>query len=610
MKRRISIWLLIICGMVLVGAGLDISRNGLSVRAQADNAKYVGARECRSCHRDITRDHAETLHALALQAADRDTILADFDQGEAERTVLFPGDSEARPFTARDIAYVIGAGRYAQRYLVELNKDEYAVLPAEWNTVTQAWQPLELADEWPAPAYDWLQSCAGCHTTGLNVERGRWQDDGVQCEACHGPGSVHVDLADRAGRRASQEQLAAIHAAIVLSPDAQICGQCHSRGVEPEAGRLYPVNYRPGADLLHADVFALAATDDTTAWWETGHAHQNNMQFNEWLTSAHATSLDTLKSSSAAQDGCLQCHGSDYTLRERIARLYGDDGERAGEPPAPVTLDTAQFSVTCITCHSPHHAEQADFLLAADTYSLCTACHQNTELTPTLHHPVMEMFEGRAVIESVAGIPAAHFADENGPRCVTCHMPEVPIAGGLTLAAHTWRPVLPGAAANSPPDSCSGCHQDLTTTDLHALVRETQAAVRSRLSTAWARVASVNQDALTDDTSAMYAQVITALTFVQNDGSQGVHNYRYTDALLNTASGLLTQISVPGARLEPTEAPAPTATVSGVPVSTAAEAAPVRSGARPMTFIILGAAALTLLVGAFVYFRPARRREA
>ncbi len=49
-----------------------------------------------------------------------------------------------------------------------------------------------------ATGYEKNSRCLGCHTTGYNVESGYTDFNttpelvGVQCEGCHGPGSVHV----------------------------------------------------------------------------------------------------------------------------------------------------------------------------------------------------------------------------------------------------------------------------------------------------------------------------------------------------------------------------------------------------------------------------------
>jgi hypothetical protein len=249
--------------------------------------EYVGVGECSDCHRDLSRPHEESPHGLALiDAGDEDNedfIVGDFDADEATRTVTFP-DGDSRPLAKDDIAFALGMGRYVQRYLYEIGENDYAVLPVEWNVAAQIWQPYGSVEVWAtSPAQNFGQSCAGCHTTGYNVETAEWVDPAVQCEACHGPGSVHIEQADEAGNRANDEELAAIRGAIVRSPDAQICGQCHSQGIEPTTNHPFPLTYKPGENLLAEDTFVLAANDSTDHWWASGHAAHINMQFNEWF---------------------------------------------------------------------------------------------------------------------------------------------------------------------------------------------------------------------------------------------------------------------------------------------------------------------------------------
>ncbi|MFN8373686.1 MAG: cytochrome c3 family protein [Anaerolineae bacterium] len=595
-------------GMIALGIAIALPVQYIGAQGDDEVPEYVGSSECQDCHRGLARDHADTPHALALQDVERnkDGILADFEQGADLRMVQFPGEDAPRPFTADDIVFAVGAGRYLQRYVYETPDEETVVLPAEWNTVTQTWQPYTLGATWPSPEYDWIQNCAGCHTTGLDLERGRWEDEGVQCEACHGPGSIHAEIADDAGSRPDDDELIEIHGAIVVSPDAQICGQCHSQGMAPDSAHPYPTAYRPGTQLLDPTIFQLVSEDDANAWYETGHGRLNNMQFNEWMSSAHASSLDTLTRSSSAQDGCVACHSGDYSFTERIRAVY-EEGDLSGEPPASTTLATAQFSITCTTCHSPHTAAETEFNLVTTAYELCTSCHRNTDLVQPVHHPVAEMFEGQPIIDGVDGVPSVHFSAEDGPRCVTCHMSGVPI-DGASLANHTWRPVIPGESVDSPPDACSECHTGLLPTDLQSLIEDTQASVRSRLSVARARLSSIAVPEEGSAASADYNRVVTALNFVQNDGSLGVHNYAYVDALLDHTSILLAQLSVPGASIEPTEGPAPTATPSQPePIAVGMEL-PARTGFRPVTIIVISVVALILLGGSAFILRQARRK--
>jgi predicted CXXCH cytochrome family protein len=543
--RRVRIVALAVAGLLLIAAGLMMMTGTTPVQAAAaDEATYVGAKECQNCHRGVATSHADTRHALTLQDAKPATILADFSQGEELRQVQIPGEDSPRAFTADDVALVVGSGRYVQRYLYQVDKNQYMVLPAEWNVTEQQWEPYTLATNWPDPAYDWNQNCAGCHTTGMNVERGRWKDDAVQCEACHGPGSIHVKTARDAGRNPDDSQLVAIRSAIVVSPDAQVCGQCHSQGTSTSDDHPYPVGYRPGQDLSTS--FTLSMPNDTAHWRASGHAASQNMQYNEWLQSSHAKALQTMENSSYAQDSCLECHSADYRLTEKM-RAEQEAGDRAGPPPDAVTLQTARYGVTCTSCHDMHGDEGQDYQLTAEPYALCVSCHADDRIEQ-VHNPVKAMFEGESVIDQIPGVPSKHFTQ--GVECTTCHMP-LTLETGTTWhsGSHTMKPVMPGQAVGDQPDSCTGCHKDVTRDYMQHFVDETQSGILKRLTDAQVAI-----DARTD----IPEWVTTALQFVSKDGSLGVHNYSYASSLLDTAGlelGIVQQTTPANISTKPVENP-------------------------------------------------------
>lgn len=510
---------LVLCGLALaVGSRPALAQDGGPV------ADYEGAEDCASCHRDLTQNHTSSRHALALRkvGADPSVIQADFAAGETERTVTFPNETAARPFKASDVAFIIGSGRYVERYVYQIERNKYAIFPAEWNVAEKKWQPYKAGQAWPTdPTYDFVANCAGCHTTDLNPTRGRWGDDGVQCEACHGPGSIHKDLATDAGRDPNADQLKAIRASISLTPDAQTCGQCHSVGTDPETKQPYTVRFRPGGTLT--DVFTLVAPDNTDHWWASGHGKSANMQYNEWLQSAHSKSLDSLKGSTyPAETACLSCHSADFTFTQKLIEAV-KAGERKGDAPTMPTVAEAKYGVTCVSCHNPH-TKQAEgalpFDLTADSYTLCTSCHRDTDVTKDIHHPVQEMFEGKEIVKEVPGVSSVHFTDPNGPRCANCHMPAVSV-DGFSQAAHTDKLIQPGLNIEGLTDSCTSCHTDTTSEAMLKFVTDSQTETADRLKKARESLKSDSPD-----------WVRTALDFVEGDGSGGIHNHRYTAALL------------------------------------------------------------------------------
>ncbi len=532
---------------------------------EAPPAEYVSARRCFACHRDVGQPHFSSPHALTVQDPDEEVIVADFEQAADLLTLQLPGADEARPVTVDDLAFVVGTGTYAQQYVVAEEGEDgtrYWVLPALWDATAGAWQPWRADETWPGDAFDWTQQCAGCHTTGLDVEAGEWLEPGVHCEACHGPGSHHLMALQEFGNTDDPEELAQIRASIVLSPDAQICGACHSQGEGPD-DHPYPVGYLPGGSLLARDVFEPYPPDDEGYWWPSGHGRQKYMQFNEWLNSGHPRALQVVRANNAAEDGCLVCHSADAAFTQRLIDA-AEAGERPGPAPEPASLETARFGVTCSSCHVIHlPPDEGDdaanpFMLTMAAYEQCTACHQDTDITAGIHHPVMEMFEGIEVVDEVDGLPSAHFTSPEGPKCVTCHMPRVPVEDMGSRASHTFHIVEPGASLDVEGlgDSCSVCHiEQASPAALQALIDDIQSNTQDRINAA--------RDAIGEDTPEW---VVRALDFVEGDGSRGVHNYAYTDRLLDAIELELGLDARPALAVTPPpeEPPQPTPTIEVV----------------------------------------------
>ena len=130
----------------------------------------------------------------------------------------------------------------------------------------------------------------------------------------------------------------------------------------------WPEGYVPGSGVHLPDVFT--PTVSPNDWWynnpadptDAGHAKSHRQEYLEWIKSKHSQALDTLKASDDAAKSCLACHSEDYR-RDR------DN----------VTLDNAQFSVECATCHATHSpGQEGTSQLIKKPYDLCVECHNAT----------------------------------------------------------------------------------------------------------------------------------------------------------------------------------------------------------------------------------------
>jgi predicted CXXCH cytochrome family protein len=221
-----------------------------------------------------------------------------------------------------------------------------------------------------------------------------------------------------------------------------------------------------------SDVFTQVAFNGETDvhWWVSGHGRQINMQYSEWVRSAHAG-----------------------------------------------TTDEGTEVAACTACHDPHSSDGRAANLIAEPDDLCLSCHTAS----AGGRPSKEMYEGAPVVETVVPLASVHFTVEDGPTCTSCHMPEVPVDGG-TRTSHLFEPVL-AFGVEGLPDACSECHGTQAAPALiEQLINDVQASTSERLATARALVTANTPEWITQ-----------ALDFVDNDGSRGIHNYAYTDALLD-----------------------------------------------------------------------------
>ncbi|HXH13368.1 MAG TPA: multiheme c-type cytochrome [Alphaproteobacteria bacterium] len=296
--------------LLLVLLGLLFLAGREAPAATAQSPTYVGSLRCRECHDKIYATWRQTIHAQAIQDVSQNprAIQGDWTQ---------PFD--LRTFTKQDVRLTHGI-QWKQRYI---DKD-WHILPAQWNFEDNTWAPTPDAKTWQAT--NWITSCAQCHVTGFDPEKRTWKELSIGCEACHGPGSAHVEAkpADRFGTIVNPASLPFDYA-------ASVCGQCHTRGASPDGKWPHPIGFQVG-DMLTTAHFRIVPKDNQSAWWPDGSVKQHRQQYPEWKASKHA---------------------------------------KAG--------------VTCITCHAVHEAP-SKFATRLTPNNLCIACHSNVSTDSVIGH--------------------------------------------------------------------------------------------------------------------------------------------------------------------------------------------------------------------------------
>jgi len=102
--------------------------------------------------------------------------------------------------------------------------------------IHESWLATKHATAWDSLGVEnqKKEECIGCHTTGMS-DKGELLT-GVQCEACHGPGSDYK-------KKSIMEDREKAIANGLLIPDENTCKKCHNENVPEEFRPKEPYNF-------------------------------------------------------------------------------------------------------------------------------------------------------------------------------------------------------------------------------------------------------------------------------------------------------------------------------------------------------------------------------
>lgn len=220
-------------GFSILPSGVSLPVFNNTIDPTNRGASFIGSDACSACHPDVAAIHRRHGHAHQLTAGSG--APPTFPAEAARAGVPDPPGGQAWT----DIAFVIGGYRKRALFIDQngfIQTNGVDGFDAQWNldfpangTVAE-FVPFEPAAAAPMP-YDF--DCFRCHTTGPMPQDpatpqfqdgragipGTWSETGVQCEACHGPGSNH------APNPSARD--------IYVNGSSEACGQCHMSGADP-----------------------------------------------------------------------------------------------------------------------------------------------------------------------------------------------------------------------------------------------------------------------------------------------------------------------------------------------------------------------------------------
>jgi len=364
-----------------------------------------------------------------MQPASEDTVLGDFDSASLthfgvtssffRKDETFMVRTEGTNGKSQDypVKYTFGV-EPLQQYLIEFPGGRLQALSLAWDTRSeenggQRWfhlypdEKITPDDElhWTQPSQNWNSMCAECHSTHLEKNYDpntrtlstTWSEIDVSCEACHGPGSDHVNWAER---KPGWEKLEASKGLMLLlderkgiqwtmnmetgnavrsqprggGKEIELCARCHSRRSPLSA------NYTHGEPLL--DHYRPRLLDEGM-YYADGQIDDEVYVYGSFLQS----------------------------------KMY-----HAG--------------VTCSDCHEPHSLS-----LRVLGNGVCLQCHRADKYDEKTHH--------------------FHKPGSKGGNCAECHMPPKTYMVVDPRHDHSMRIPRPKLSVKlGTPNACNNCHED------------------------------------------------------------------------------------------------------------------------------------------------------
>ena len=331
------------------------------------NAHMVGGKRCADCHAEQAAAFFETRHAKSMSLPDS-IVLSNAEVEHSKSGYRYQSASDGKSTTQFEsmlidghemspaqfsVEYVLGSGRFGHSFLSQVEKFRVQS-PLTWYATRKCWDM--------SPGYDFADQlsfrrvvsarCLYCHAGNVEVKNQNEFDftvheTAISCERCHGPGSMHVEFRDPAKSKPDDSPIddtivnpSHLHRELSES----ICQQCHLQGDAqiPVRGQSFD-SFRPGQPLTaFRQDYRLGSSSQMTI---VGHVEQ-----------LHAS----------------PCYQKTETL-------------------------------TCITCHEPHHS-MAEEQLPQHYRSACIQCHNEKSCT--------EAMDIRMAMSN--------------DQCDKCHMPAAP----------------------------------------------------------------------------------------------------------------------------------------------------------------------------------------
>lgn len=360
----------------------------------SDSARYVGMNTCKLCHQGIYNTFINTGMGKSFDIATRSKSSGDFKnasffdkENDLHYTAFWDKDSlfikEFRKGKdticqrTEQVNYIIGSGQHTNSHIQNVN-GYLNQMPMTFYTQKQKW-------DLPPGFENGMNThftrkigleCMSCHNGYPDFVMGsenkyNFVPNGIDCERCHGPGSIHVNQKQMGIKVDTAKQ---IDYSIVnpskLPIDLQfdICQRCHLQGNAVLKNDHSFYDFKPGQKLSdHISVFLPKYKNADDEFIMASHADRLKQ------SACFIKSLEKIKTKNELKPykgamTCITCHNPHVSVRETNKDVFNDACENchnseiaklsSSVPAKPLLCSESSTKLVkarnnCVNCHMP-----------------------------------------------------------------------------------------------------------------------------------------------------------------------------------------------------------------------------------------------------------------
>lgn len=384
------------------------------------SSNFVGSQKCGECHRREHQLWNNSHHDKAMDIASPETVLGNFQNSTFN---YFGFTSRFYRKQGKFFVYTQGPGGQPgefeithtfgwyplQQYLIPFPGGRLQCLPIAWDVRKKRWfhlnpeKPIDPKDwlYWTRSSQNWNGMCAECHSTNLkknynfksDTYQTTWSDIDVGCEACHGPGSSHVEWAQlpaMARPQTKSYELVVETNSLNSRQQIELCAPCHAR-----RSSLSDNSHRFG-DFMDYAVPQLLREEYYFAdgqIQEEVYVYASFMQSKMYARNIRCSDCHNVHSTKRIKEGndlCLQCHkAAVYNTKDHhYHKNFKEKGDPIRSKSGDILFDVGT-GAQCEQCHMPgrnymvidyrpdhsFRIPRPDLSLSIQTPNACNRCH-------------------------------------------------------------------------------------------------------------------------------------------------------------------------------------------------------------------------------------------